>query len=169
MGAGGTQLVAVVAMAENFVIGDGTGLPWRLPDDLRRFKAITLGRPVVMGRRTFETLLRPLPGRHNIVLTRDRGWAGRGVTAAHSLEQALAAAGDVPEVMIIGGAQLYGQCWPRIARIEMTLVHAQAAGDVRLAGFDWRDWIVQAAERHPADERHAHDFSFMTLLRKLQA
>lgn len=156
-------------MAENGVIGDGAGLPWHLPQDLRRFKVLTLGRPVVMGRRTFETLAGPLPGRHNIVLTRDRSWAAPGVTAAHSLEAAVAAAGDADEVMIIGGAELYGQCWPRLDRIEMTLVHASPAGSVRLAGFDWRDWVVQASERHGADARHAHDYSFMTLLRRPQA
>lgn len=169
MGEGGTQLVAVVAMAENGVIGDGAGLPWHLPEDLRRFKAVTMGRPVVMGRRTFETLPGPLPGRHNIVLTRDPSWAAPGVTAAHSLQAAIAAAGDVVEVMIIGGAQLYSQCWPRLARIEMTLVHAAPAGGVRLTGFDWRDWVVQASARHAADARHAHDYSFMTLLRRPQA
>lgn len=169
MGRRGTELVAVVAMAENEVIGHGSGLPWHLPDDLRRFKALTLGRPVVMGRRTFETLARPLPGRHNIVLTRNPAWAHPGATAARSLDEALAAAGEVPEVMIIGGAELYALCWPRVARIEMTLVHAKPAGNVRLAGFEWRDWAVQASERHAADARHAHDFTFMTLLRKPQA
>ncbi len=169
MGAGRGALVAVVAMAENGVIGRGAGLPWRLPDDLRHFKSITLGRPVVMGRRTFETLARPLPGRHNIVVTHDRAWSAPGVTAARSLQDALAAAGDGPEVMVIGGAELYRQCWPQIARIEMTLVHARPEGDVSLAGFDWRDWVVRTAERHAADAAHAHDFSFMTLLRKPQA
>lgn len=168
MGAGRTQLVAVVAMAENGVIGRGAGLPWRLPDDLRRFKSITLGRPVVMGRRTFETLSGPLPGRQNIVLTRDAAWLHPGVTIARSLDAALAAAGEAPELMVIGGAELYAQCWDRIGRIEMTLVHARPAGDVTLAGFDWRDWSVQSAERHAADARHAHDFSFMTLRRKPQ-
>lgn len=162
----GPQLVAVVAMAENGVIGRGGRLPWHLPDDLKRFKAITLGRPVVMGRRTFETLVRPLPGRHNIVLTRDLAWARGGATAVHSLGEALAAAGDAPEAMIIGGAELYAQCWPLIARVEMTLVHAAPAGDVRLAGFEWHDWDVLAEEPHEADARHEHGFSFLTLGRR---
>lgn len=163
------ELVAVVAMAENRVIGQGTALPWRLPDDLRHFKAITMGRPVLMGRRTFETLARPLPGRHNIVVTRDRGWSAPGVTVARSLPEALAAADESAEVMVIGGADVYRQCWARVARVEMTLVHARPEGDVLLAGFDWRDWTVQSGERHAADARHAHDFSFMTLLRRPQA
>lgn len=165
----GPRLVAVVAMAENGVIGDGNGLPWHLPDDLRHFRAVTLGRPVVMGRRTFATLARPLPGRHNIVLTRDPAWGAAGVSVARSLEAALAAAGDVPEVMIVGGAELYRQCWPRVVRVEMTLVHARPAGGVRLQGFDWRDWVVQATQRRAADAAHAHDFTFMTLVRKAQA
>lgn len=165
----GAQLIAVVAMAENGIIGRGAGLPWRLPDDLRHFQAVTMGRPVVMGRRTFETLARPLPGRHNIVLSGDPDWAQPGATVAHSLPEALAAAGAAPEIMIIGGARTYAQCWERVARIEMTLVHAQADGDVRLTGFDWRDWEAHSTGRHPADARHAHDFSFLTLLRKDQA
>lgn len=165
----GAQLVAVVAMAENGVIGRGAALPWRLPDDLRHFKAVTMGRPVVMGRRTFETLARPLPGRHNIVLSRDPDWTRPGATVAHSLQEALAAAGAAPEIMIIGGAQTYAQCWASVARIEMTLVHAQADGDVRLSGFDWRDWEAHSTERHPADAQHPHAFSFLTLLRRPQA
>jgi len=169
VGPRGAELIVVVAMAENGVIGHGSRLPWHLPDDLRRFKTLTLSRPVVMGRRTFETLACPLPGRHNIVLTRNPVWAHPGATAARSLDAALAAAGEGPEVMIIGGAELYAQCWPRVARVEMTLVHARPEGDVRLAGFEWRDWAVQDSERHIADLRHAHDFSFMTLRRRPQA
>lgn len=164
-GKAGPRLVAVVAMAENRVIGVDDRLPWRLPADLARFKRITLGKPVLMGRRTFLSVGRPLPGRHNIVLTRDLSWSAAGVTIAHSLEEALAAAGDAPELMVIGGAEIYALCWPLVDRVEMTLVHARPAGDTRLACFDAGEWHEIARERHAADDRHDHDYSFVTLER----
>jgi dihydrofolate reductase len=162
-------LVAVVAMAENGVIGrDGT-LPWRLSADLRRFRSLTVGRPVLMGRRTWESLGRPLPDRHNIVLTRDPGWTAPGTSTVHSLDEALAAAGDAPELMVIGGADVYRQCWPLLRRIELTRVHAAPAGDTRLTGVDWSGWEVVASEHHVADDRNDHDFSFETLRRQAPA
>ena len=169
MGQDRTELVAVVAMAENGVIGRAGALPWRLPDDLKRFKSITMGRPIVMGRRTFETLAQALPGRQNIVVTRNAGWSAPGVTVARSLVGALSAAGAAPEVMVIGGADLYRQFWPQVARVELTLVHARPAGDVLLEGFDWREWQVLTEQRHEADAHHAHAFTFMTLQRTPQA
>jgi len=159
------RLVAVVAMAENGVIGVDNRLPWRLPEDLRRFKAMTLGKPVLMGRRTFDSLGKPLPGRMNIVLTRDRSWSAEGVFVAHCLDEAFGAAGGAAELMVIGGAGVYALCWPRIERLELTLVHASPEGDTRLAGFDWSDWRELAREWHPADERHDHAYSFITLER----
>jgi len=162
---GPSRLVAVVAMAENGIIGVDNRLPWRLPADLQRFKSITMGRPILMGRRTFESLGRPLPGRRNIVLTRDRSWSAVGAVVVHSLDEALDAAGEAPELMVIGGAAIYALCWPGVDRVEMTLVHASPEGDTRLAGFDWRDWRELARERHAADERHDHDYSFITLAR----
>lgn len=162
-------LVAVVAMAENGVIGRESRLPWRLSADLRRFKALTLGKPLLMGRRTFESLGRPLPGRHNIVLTRDRRWAAEGVTVVHSVDEAVAMAAGSQELMVIGGADVYRQCWPRLQRIELTRVHAQPEGDTRLEGLDWSGWNVVSCERHAADERNEHDFSFVTLMRQAPA
>lgn len=162
----GPRLVAVVAMAENGVIGVDNRLPWRLPADLRRFKAITLGKPVLMGRRTFDSIGRPLPGRQNIVLTQDPSWSAEGVVAAHSLGEALGAAGRAAELMVIGGAGVYALCWPRVERLELTLVHARPEGDTRLADFDWAEWRELARERHCADERHDHDYSFITLERR---
>lgn len=155
----------MVAVADNGVIGRDNGLPWRLPDDLRRFKALTLGKPVLMGRRTFESIGRPLPGRTNLVLTRDRSWSAPGVTVVHSLGEARAAAGDAAEIMLIGGAELYRQCWREVDRVELTEVHADVTGDVRLTQLDRRAFREMARERHPADERHAHAFSFVTLER----
>jgi dihydrofolate reductase len=158
-------LVAVLAVADNDVIGRDRGLPWRLSADLRRFKSLTLGKPVLMGRRTFESLGQPLPERRNIVLTRDPAWSAPGVTVVRSLEEALAAAGDAPELMVIGGAEVYRKCWSRLARIELTRVHAAPEGDTFLTGVDWSGWSVGAAERHAADARNEHDYSFVTLLR----
>ena len=159
------RLVAVLAMAENGVIGRDNALPWRLPADLRHFKALTLGKPVLMGRRTYESLGRPLPGRHNLVMTRDPAWGAEGATVIGSVEAALAAAGDAEELMVIGGADVYRQCWPRLARIELTRVHAAPPGDTRLVGVDWAGWQEQSSERHPADERNEYDYSFVTLTR----
>ena len=159
------RLVAVLAMAENGVIGRDNALPWRLPADLRHFKALTLGKPVLMGRRTFESLGRPLPGRHNLVLTRDPSWAADGVTVVDSLEAAIAASGGAGELMVIGGAQVYRQCWPVLSRIELTRVHATPPGDTRLDGVDWTAWRTVSAERHPADARNEYDYSFVTLRR----
>jgi dihydrofolate reductase len=159
-------LVAVLAMAENGVIGRDNGLPWRLSADLRRFKSLTLGRPVLMGRRTFESLGRPLAGRHNIVMTRDAGWAASGTTVVHSLDEALAAAEGAPELMVIGGADVYRQCWPRLGRIELTRVHAAPVGDTFLTGVDWSGWRVEASRRQAADEGNEYDCSFVTLRRE---
>jgi dihydrofolate reductase len=162
----GPRLVGVVAMARNGVIGRDGGLPWRLPDDLRRFKAITMGKPILMGRRTFESLRRPLPGRENIVLTRAMNWTAEGVSVVHSLDEALEAAGAATEVMVIGGAEIYALAWPRLDRLELTEVHGEVEGDTRLDVFDPADWREAARERHPADGRHALPFSFVTLERR---
>ncbi len=131
----------IVARATNGVIGQGGGLPWHLPADLRHFKALTMGKPIVMGRRTFVSIGRPLPGRHNIVLTRG-SWTADGVTVAGDLDAALAAAGGVDEeVMIIGGAAVYADALPRADRVYLTEVHAEPAGDTLLPPFgpEWRE------------------------------
>ena len=169
MSAGKPQIVAVLAMAENGVIGLDNRLPWRLPGDLRHFKAITLGRPVLMGRRTFESLGKPLPGRDNLVLTRDRSWQAPGTRAVHSLDEAIVAAGDAPELMVIGGAEVYRLCWPGVSRVELTRVHARPEGDTFLDGVDWSGWVLRSEERHAADERNEFDYSFLTLERTVQA
>ena len=124
----------IVAVAENGVIGSDNRLPWRLPDDLKRFKALSLGKPVVMGRRTFESIGRPLPGRTNIVVSRQPGLAIEGAIVAPSLDAALAAAGAVPEVVVIGGADIFRQALPRTDTIHLTRVHARVAGDVLFPG-----------------------------------
>ncbi len=139
-------LVLVAAVAENGVIGRDGGLPWRLPSDLRRFRALTLGHPVVMGRKTFDAIGKPLPGRTNIVMTRDTAFATRGVVSAPSLEAALMVArGDalrrrVRDIMIIGGGELYGETIGRACRLEITRVHARPAGDSIFPAIDPTQW-----------------------------
>lgn len=162
------RLVAVLAMAENGVIGRDNRLPWRLSGDLRRFKAITLGKPVLMGRKTFESLGKPLPGRDNLVITRDAQWSAPGAVVVHSLAGALAAAGEAAELLVIGGAEVYALSWPLLDRIELTRVHAHPEGDTFLTGVDWSGWRVVAEERHAADERNECDYSFLTLERAAQ-
>ena len=155
----------VVARAVNGVIGRDGALPWRLPADLRHFKALTIGKPVVMGRRTFVSIGRPLPGRHNIVLTRDRGWTADGVTVAADLAAALAAAGDAAEAMIIGGAAVYADALPLAARVELTEVHAAPDGDTVLPPFEPAAWRETARADHAADG-DAPGYSFVTLERR---
>lgn len=157
---------AVVAMADNGVIGRDNGLPWRLPDDLKRFKAMTIGHTVLMGRRTFETLTRPLPARRNLVLTRDRQWNVPGGTAVYTPEDAIEIVGDAGRLFVIGGAQVFLACWHFVNRVELTEVHAEINGDTRLRGFHRNEWIETFREERVADARHAQAFSFVTLQRR---
>lgn len=157
----------VVAMAQNGVIGQGGGLPWRLPDDLRRFKALTLGKAVLMGRRTFASIGKPLPGRLNLVLTRDAAYRAAGVTIVHTLDEALSH-GDA-ELMVIGGAEIYALALPLASRVHLTRVEAELEGDTWLPPFDVRTWREIAREHHPTDERHAFAMDFVTLERRVAA
>jgi dihydrofolate reductase len=157
------RLSIVVAASENNVIGVGNRLPWRLPDDLKRFKALTMGKPILMGRKTFESIGKPLPGRRNIVITRQAGRAIDGVTVVNSLEEALAAEQSASELMLIGGADIYRQALALTHTIYMTRVHATFAGDAFFPQLNASAWRVLEREHHPADERHAHAFTFETL------
>ncbi len=159
----------VVARADNGVIGRDNALPWHLPADLKHFKRLTVGKPVVMGRKTFESIGKPLPGRHNIVLTRDAGWRAEGVTVVANLAEAVAAAGLDPktraeEVMIIGGAAVYAEALPIATRVYLTEVHAAPEGDTSLPPFDPARWRETAREDHPAEEGRPA-YSFVTLER----
>jgi dihydrofolate reductase len=156
----------IVAMAQNGVIGRGNGLPWKLPEDLRRFKAATMGKPLLMGRKTYESIGRPLPGRLNIVLTRDRTWSAPGVSVVHTVEEALRAAGDARELMVIGGAEVYRLVMPFARRIYLTHVHAEVPGDTYFPAFDPTQWVDVECDAHPADERNAFPLTFMTLERR---
>jgi dihydrofolate reductase len=167
------RVTLVVAVAVNGVIGRDGGLPWRLPEDLRRFKAQTLGKPVLMGRRTFESIGRALPGRRNIVLTRRAGFAiapGAGdAVVVHDWDEALRAAGDAPELMVIGGAEIYAIALPHAERVLLTRVHAEVEGDTRLPPFDAQQWAEAAVEHHPGDDRNPIDMSFVELRRRAPA
>jgi dihydrofolate reductase len=153
---GEVGLVLVAAVAENGVIGRDGGLPWRLPSDLRRFRAITLGHPVVMGRKTYDAIGKPLPGRTNIVITRDTRFAARGVISAPNLDAALMVArGDalrrgVRRIMIIGGGELYAQTIGRACRLEITRVHARPAGDSMFPAVDPARWRETERREYPA-------------------
>lgn len=163
------ELVLVVARARNGVIGNNGALPWRLPADLKRFKAMTVGKPVIMGRKTFDSIGKPLPGRHNIILTRDRGWRADGVTTAANLAEAVAAAGLDPRaradaIMVIGGAQIYAEALPSATRIELTEVDAEPEGDTVFPPLDPARWREIARESYPATDGRP-GYSFVTLTR----
>lgn len=166
------DIVFVVAVADNGVMGRDGGMPWRLKSDLRRFKRLTVGKPVVMGRRTFASIGRPLPGRTNIVVTRDAAFAVPGVVAAPTLDAALAVArGDalrrfVTEIAVIGGADIFAQLWDRAARLDITEVHASPEGDTRLPPIDCAVWQETARERHPAGPDDSANVSYVTYRRR---
>ncbi len=154
----------IVAVAENGVIGRDGDLPWRIPADLKFFKETTTGHPIVMGRKTHQSIGRALPGRTNIVVTRDPDFAGDDIVVAGDLEAALAAAGDADEVMVIGGAQIYELALPHAERIYLTQVHIAADGDVCFPEIDRGSWRETARVDHPA-EGDTPAFSFVTLER----
>ncbi len=149
----------VVAVADSGVIGRDNALPWHLPDDLKRFKQLTLGKPIIMGRKTFESIGKPLPGRQNIVVTRDPNYQRDGITVVHGIDAAVGAAASAPEVMVIGGAELFRLFLPSATRIHLTRVHGDIAGDVMWPVLD-ATWESVARQRHEADERHAYAMTF---------
>lgn len=161
-GTSGPEIVFFVARADNGVIGVDGHLPWRLPADLRRFKAMTTGLPLVMGRKTFEGFPSPLPGRRHIVLTRDEHWSAEGAEVVNGVEPALVLAGG-PTVAVIGGAEIYRLFLPLVDRIELTEIHAAPDGDTRMPDFG-EGWRETTREDHPADGARPA-YSFVTLRR----
>ncbi|GAB6263774.1 type 3 dihydrofolate reductase [Photobacterium sp. 53610] len=154
----------VAAMAKNRVIGKDNAMPWHLPADFAWFKKVTMGKPVVMGRKTFESIGRPLPGRHNIVISRSPEFAAAGVTVVSSLDAAKTAAGDTDELMIIGGGSVYAECLPMADRLYLTFIDLSVAGDTCFP--DWgSDWQQSYSEAYRADEKNAHDMTFVVLER----
>jgi dihydrofolate reductase len=159
----------IVAMAQNRVIGRNNKLPWYLPNDLKYFKQVTMGLPIVMGRKTYESIGKPLPGRTNIVVTRNESWSMDGVKVVHSLEQAFELAASIAEidgrdeVMIIGGDQLYQSALPLVDRIYLTEVHAEVEGDAYFPDFDRDHWNVVGCEDFAAEDPNPYDYSFVVL------
>lgn len=157
-------LSLIVACDENRLIGRAGDLPWRLPNDLKHFKALTLGKTILMGRKTWDSLGRPLPQRDNWVLTRDATFAAPGCRAFGTLQAALAAHAS-GELMVIGGAELYRQTLPHAQRLYLTRVHAQEQGDTWFPDFDLAQFREISREDHPADDRHVYPYSFLILER----
>ena len=158
------EIVLIVARADNGVIGNEGDMPWHLPADLRRFKQLTSGAPMIMGRKTFESLPGLLPGRRHIVLTRDRAWQEEGAEIVHSVEAVLKTA-NAPRVSVIGGAEIYTLFLPYADRIELTEIRLSPDGDTRLGDFG-DDWVEVAREKHETENGYpAHDF--VTLKRRL--
>ena len=155
----------LVAMTRSGVIGRNNQLPWHLPNDLKHFKALTLGKPILMGRRTFESIGRPLPGRTNLVLTGNGGFSAPGVARVASIDEALKLVAGSPELAVIGGAAVYRQALPLAQRIDVTWVEAQLEGDVRFPPLDLLQWRSVSRQDQPADERHLYALSFETLER----
>ena len=158
-------LSLMVAMDRNRVIGVDGGLPWHLPADLRWFRRNTVGKPIVMGRHTWQAIGRALPERPNIVLTRDRDFRAEGAVVVHDFEAALVAAGDAPEVVVIGGGVLFDETIHLADRLYLTVVEGEFAGDTWFPLFDTSEWRETLRERHEADERNPWPCTFLILER----
>ncbi len=163
------KISLILAMSENLVIGRDGDLPWHLPADLQRFKKLTLGHAVIMGRKTHQSIVerlgRTLPKRRSLVLSRSPAEAS-GAELVSSLGQALERASGETEVFVIGGAAVFAEALPLADRVYLTLVHTEVEGDVVFSGFDTRSWRLVSEERHQADRRHAHAFSFLVYERR---
>ena len=153
-------------MARNRVIGADGGIPWHLPEELKRFKNLTLGHHIIMGRKTWESIGRLLPGRTTVIVTRQRSYRVPGARIAHSLDEAIAACGADDEIFVIGGAELYAQALARAGRLYLTTVDAEVAGDTIMPEYDARDWREVSAVSFAADERHRYSFRCVTYERK---
>jgi len=159
------KISLIVAMGENRVIGVDNRMPWHLSADLKRFRAITLGKPILMGRRTHESIGKPLPGRANIVLTRDPTYRSEGCIVVHHRDEAMRAAGDAPELMVIGGAGLYQEFLPVADRLYLTLVHQTFAGDTFFPEVDWEEWHEVTRGGNQQDEHTGLSYCFVDLER----
>jgi dihydrofolate reductase len=160
-------LVSIIAaMDRNRLIGNENQLPWHLPADLAHFKRVTMGKPIIMGRKTYESIGRPLPGRTNIVLTRSSDFNAEGVLTANTLEQALNHVSAEDEVMIIGGSTIYELTLPRADRLYLTYVEGSFEGDAWFPDFDLEQWLIVASEEHSADQKNSSAYRFVTYARK---
>ena len=155
----------IAAMDKNRVIGKDNALPWQMPADLRRFRELTKGKPVIMGRKTFESIGRPLPQRLNIIITRNPEYRAEGCTIVHSAAEALTAAGAAEEIMVIGGEEIFTQFLPQAGRIYLTIIDAEFAGDAHFLPLDDTEWATVGHQVHPADDANPHPYTFLTLER----
>ncbi len=160
------RISLIVAMAKNRVIGANGRIPWRLPNELKLFKSLTMGHPMVMGRRTYESIKRLLPGRTTVIVTRQRGYAVAGAIVAHSVEAALEACQSDDEIFVIGGADLFRETLPLADRIYLTVVDAEPAGDTFMPELDLSAWRETRSESYPADDKHPHAYRFTVYDRK---
>ena len=157
------RISLIAAASENNVIGRDCGLPWSLPDDLRYFKEKTLGHPVITGRKNYASIGRPLPGRTNIIVTRDAHFSAEGCRVVHSLEDAVEVAKqeDPEEIFVMGGGEIYALALPMADRVYLTRVHAEIDGDTYFPELDSEQWAEVSTEEHVADDRHAYDFTIL--------
>jgi len=155
-----TKLSMIVATANNRIIGKDNDMPWHLPADLAYFKKTTLGKPVIMGRKTYESIGRPLPGRRNIVISRDATYHAEGVDTVTTVDAALALVSDVEEVMVIGGGAIYTHCLPAATRLYITHIEAEIAGDTQFPFYDLNVWKKVSSDKRIADEKNAYNLDF---------
>ena len=156
----------IAAMGKNNVIGNKNSLPWKLPADMKHFKELTLGKPVIMGRKTFESIGKPLPKRINIIITRDEDYKAEGCVVAHSLDEALKAAGNAEEVMVIGGAQIYKEFLPKADKMHLTLIDADFEGDAYFPEYNIEEWEEVSYEEHERDKDNQYNYTFIVLKKK---
>ncbi len=159
------KLSIIVAMDKNRVIGRGDALPWHISSDLKHFKKITMGKPIIMGRKTHESIGRPLPGRENIILTRDKTYQAEGCTVLNSMEEIFEHCKDIEEVMITGGAEIYKLILEQTSNLYLTEVHTEIKGDTYFPEFDRSEWKEVSREDFKADEKNEFDYSFVLLER----
>lgn len=168
-----TILSMIVATADNNIIGKDNDMPWHLPADLAYFKRVTLGKPIIMGRKTYESIGRPLPGRRNIVISRDENYTAGGVDVVTSVEQALVLVAGVneavAEVMVIGGGAIYKHCLPTADRLYVTHIKAAIDGDTQFPSYDDGSWQKISSELRPSDEKNAYDLDFCVYQRVVNA
>ncbi|WP_222983267.1 dihydrofolate reductase [Flagellimonas meishanensis] len=161
------RLVIIAAAGENNALGKDNDLPWHLPDDFKRFKALTSGHKIIMGRKTLESFPKPLPNREHIAITRERDYAPKfPCKVVNSLEEALALVGETETAYIIGGGEIYHQAMDVATDIELTRIHASFEADTFFPEIDGNQWTLVKEEHHPKDDRHAHSFTYLTYVRK---
>ncbi len=156
----------IVALSENNVVGVRNELPWKLSADLKRLKSLTMGHHIIMGRKTWESLGRPLPGRVNVVITHDRHYKAEGAIVVNSLNEAIQVASDDTEAFVFGGGIIFREALPLVRRIYMTKVHATIEGDTHFPVLNMNEWKETSREEFKADEKNQYDYSFVTLERK---